>query len=104
MVQVGDSSVHGVVESCCRFASIFNQNLCFGQGVEDLALQQFVSHLAVETLNVAVLPRTTGFDEQGLHLERSQPVSHPLSNKLRAIVRSDMSRHTAPEKEPVERM
>jgi hypothetical protein len=40
----------------------FRQNLCLLQRVKDLAIQEFVAQLSVETLTVSVLPRTPLLD------------------------------------------
>ena len=37
-------------------------DLRFAQGVEDLAVEQFVAKAGIKALDVAVLPRTAGFD------------------------------------------
>jgi len=42
------------------------QNLCLFQRVKDLAVQELIPQLPVETLGVTVLPRTSRFDVQGL--------------------------------------
>jgi len=44
-----------------------DEHLCFQEGVEDFAVQQLVSQLAVEALHVAVLPWRSRLDEECLH-------------------------------------
>lgn len=41
-----------------------NEHLCFPQRVEDLAVEQLVTQLAVEALDLPVLPLTPGLDVQ----------------------------------------
>ena len=52
---------------------VFNQHLSFCQRVEDLAVEQFIPHLAIEALDVAILP--------GL-LACPQSLYHSLSETL----------------------
>jgi hypothetical protein len=54
---LGDDS--RVIYSICVVilaSPAFNQDFGFLQGVEDLLVQQFTSHLAIERLDVAVFP------------------------------------------------
>ena len=60
------------------------QDLGFLERIEDLAVQQFISHLAVEGLDVAVLPGTTWLDKQRLHTQLAQPFPQPAGYELRA--------------------
>ena len=45
-------------------APLTNDDLGFLEAVEDLTVQQLVTHFAVEAFAVAVLPRTSRFDVQ----------------------------------------
>ncbi len=74
------------VERYCTPAS--NEHHCFGQCVEDLAVQELVPQLAVEALVVAVLPGTTRLDEQRLYTEPGQPLSNQLRRELWPVVRA----------------
>ena len=63
-----------------------DQDLCFGERVEDLAVQQFIAQLPVERFHIAVLPGTSRFDEQRLDGEGGQPVPHERRRELRPVV------------------
>jgi hypothetical protein len=39
------------------FPPLFDDNLCFFQGVKDLTVKQFVSEAGIEALTVSVFPR-----------------------------------------------
>lgn len=41
-------------------APVLNDDLSLSQGVEDLAVQQFIAHSSIEQLAVSVLPGTAG--------------------------------------------
>ena len=43
-----------------------NDDLCFLQRVEDLAIQKLISQLRVEALTIAILPGAAGHDVGGL--------------------------------------
>ena len=64
----------------------FDQDLGFGQAVEDLAVEQLVAQLAVEALAVAVLPGTAGGDVGGLGADGGDPFTQGGGDELRAIV------------------
>src|SRR5690554_4080929 len=70
---------------------ILNQHLSFGQRAEDLAVEQFIPHFTIETLDVAVLPGAAFLDEQRSDVQARQPVADALSSELRAVVRTDIS-------------
>ncbi len=53
-------------------APTLDQDPGFGQGVEDLAVEQLVPEFSVEALVVAVLPWAARFDEQRLHANPRQ--------------------------------
>ena len=44
----------------------------------------------MEAFHVAVLPRTTGFDEEGLDPLLLQPIQQESGNKLGSVVRTDV--------------
>ena len=50
-----------------------NQYLGFGQRRENIPVEQFVPQFAVERLDIAILPRTARFDEEGLHAKFIEP-------------------------------
>lgn len=66
-------------------APCLDQNLRFGQSVEDRAVKQLVAKRAVERLSVAVLPRAAGSYVQRVQPAPAEPVPHRLSDELRAI-------------------
>ena len=72
---------------------LFDDNPGLSHGVEDLAIEQFVSELTVEGLAVAVLPRAAGFDKERPHLQLAKPFPHGDGRHLRAIVAADASVH-----------
>src|SRR6187455_3297124 len=63
----------------------FDDDLCLGEAVEDLAVEQFVAKLRVEALAVAVLPRAARLDERGLGADSCNPLSHSLGDELRPL-------------------
>ena len=77
-----------------------DQHLRLLERVEDLTGEQFVSKFAVEALAVTVLPRRTRFDEERLHTDTLQPVSHDLGRKLRPVVRPDVLGHATRNEQP----
>ena len=72
----------------------FDEHPCFGQRVEDLSVQQLVPELPVERFHIAVLPRASGLDDQGLYPELLQPLPDSLGRKLRTVVGPDVIRKT----------
>ena len=76
----------GVVKA----SPLFNQDLGFEQCVEDLAVEEFVSHPAVERFDVSVLPWTAGCDERGFDVQFVKPIHEMLGNELWTIVTTDM--------------
>ena len=64
----------------------FDQDLRFRHREEDLAVQQFIAQLAVERFHIAVLPRTTGFDEQRLDVQRLKPQPHERRRELGTVI------------------
>ena len=64
----------------------FDQDLSLGQSVEDLSVQELVTHRTVEALTVAILPRTAGCDVERLHTDPRQPLLHGVGDKLGAVV------------------
>src|SRR6202050_650348 len=54
------------------------QNLCLLQRVEDLAIQELIAQLSIETFTVPVLPWTSRFDIQRPRAHSPQPLSQLL--------------------------
>lgn len=79
---------------------ILNDDLCFLQRVEDLAIQKFISQLRVEALTIAILPRAAGHDVVGLGPHGREPVTQVVCNKLWAVIRADI-RWDAPQDEEI---
>src|SRR3954467_2097492 len=69
--------------------------LRLAQGVEDLAIEQFVPEPGIEALDVAVLPRASRSDVGGLASDRRDPLLDGLGDELRAVVGADVARHAA---------
>ena len=74
---------------CCSALSILRHHLGLLQRIEDLAIQAFISQLAVEAFTVPVLPGTARLDVQRLRAHRRQPLpqssamnSGPLSERM----------------------
>jgi len=44
-----------------------DQDSGFFKGEKDFPIQQSIAHVAVERLDITILPRTAQFDEQGFH-------------------------------------
>ena len=64
------------------------------EGIEELLVQEFVPKLAVEALNIPLLPRATRCDEEILGLHALEPQTHLLCGELPSVVRADVIRHT----------
>ena len=72
----------------------FDNDLGLGEAVEDLSVQQLVTQLRVEALAIAVLPRASRLDEGGLCSDGGNPLPYSLGDELRAVVGTNMARHT----------
>src|SRR3954454_15419156 len=70
-----------------------DDDLRLAKGVEDLAIEQFVSQPGIEALDVTVLPRTARSDIGGLGSDRRDPLLDGLGDKLRAVVGANVARH-----------
>ncbi len=68
-------------------APFLDQDLGLAQGVEDLAVEEFIAKPGVETLATPILPRGTRFDEGGLCPDGRDPDPDLFGDELRAIVR-----------------
>ena len=67
---------------------------CFLEAVEDFAVEQFVSKLAVEAFAVTVLPRATRLDVEGLGADLREPVAYDPGCYLRSVVGTYVFRNT----------
>jgi len=82
-----------------RVAPHLDQDLRLEQGVEALSVQALVAQPAVERLDVAVLPGAARLGEQRLHVDPPQPAAPRPRRELRAVVRADVGRRSAPHAE-----
>jgi len=73
------------------------------ESVEELPVQQLVSHLPIEALDIPVLPRAARLDEQRHRPHVSQPLSHRVRRELTAVVASHVLRCTTADEELKER-
>ena len=60
-----------------------NEDLRLLQRVEDVAVEELISELAVERLDVAVLPGRARLDEQRRYAELTEPVGVQKSGSLK---------------------
>ena len=77
------------------------ENLRLGQRVEEFPVEEFVPKLAVEGLDVPVLPGTAGFDEEGRNPDARQPLPHGGRRQLRTVVRAEIGRRARATKSAV---
>lgn len=80
---------YGVVRS----TPPFDAGLSLLQRIEDFAIEQIIPHLAIEALDVTVLPGAARLDKQRPDRQPAQPLAHPPSGELGAIVRANMRRN-----------
>ena len=64
----------------------FHDDLRLREGVEDLAVEEFIAQPGIERLDEAVLPGTAGRDVGGLRANRADPTLYGLGDELGAIV------------------
>ena len=77
-----------------------DQHLRLPQRVEDLAIEQLISKLAVERLYVAVLPRAPGLDEKRLDADTPKPVAYDRGGELRPVIATNVLGNTSRHKQP----
>lgn len=75
---------------------ILNQDLRFFERVENLPVEELVAHLAVETLDAAVLPRAAFLNEQRTHSQVRKQVSHLRGGELRAVIGAEVGGNGSP--------
>ena len=68
-----------------------DDDLALAQSVEDLAVEQLIAKVGVETLDVAVLPRAALLDVGGLGADSRDPFLHGLGDEFRSVVGPDVS-------------
>ena len=64
----------------------FHDDLRLREGVEDLAVEEFVAQPGIERLDEAVLPGTAGRDVGGLGTDRADPILHGFGDELGTVV------------------
>ena len=70
---------------------VLDEDLCLEETVEAFEVQQFVSKLAVERLDVGVLPGSTGLDVGRRDAVKSTPVPKCRGGELGTVVTTDVS-------------
>ena len=65
---------------------LLDDDWCLLQDVEDFSVEQLIAELAVEALNIAILPRAARLDEQSLRAQLVQSSADLFIGELRAIV------------------
>ena len=75
-------------------APLLGEDLHLPEGIEELPVQEFVPKLAVEALNIPILPRATRCDEEGCDSHPLEPQPHRPGGELRPVVRADVIRRT----------
>ena len=71
-------------------APLLNEDLRLEERVEALPVEALISQLAVEGLDVAVLPGAAGLDEERPHPDPLQPAAHRPGGELGAVVAADV--------------
>src|SRR5580698_519546 len=71
------------------------QNLCLLERVKDLAIQELIAQLSIETFTVPVLPWTSRFDIQRPRAHSPQPLPQLLGDELRPIVGTNVLRDSS---------
>ena len=77
----------------------FNKYLGLLQSIENLTIEQFVSELPIETLNITVFPGTTWCNKKRLDTKPFEPLANDLCRELWSVIRTDMLRGTMLDKE-----
>ena len=81
---------------------LLDQQLGLLHRVEDLAVEQLVAQLAVEILDISVLPWAARLDVQRLHADSAEPLPHDGRGELAAVVASHMLWNAAGGHEPAQ--
>jgi hypothetical protein len=74
---------------------VLDDDLGLAQGVEDLAVEQFVAQTGFEAFDEPVLPWATGGDVGGLGADRGDPLLHRFGDKLWAVIGTDVPGNAA---------
>ncbi len=67
-----------------------SEPFCGPQGFEFLDCQELIAQTAMEALRIPVLPWASWFNVKSRYVHRLEPVLDRMSNKLRAVVASNM--------------
>ena len=67
-------------------APLLNDDLGFLETVEDLPVEQFVAEFSVEAFAIAILPRASGLDVEGLGTDVCQPDANDLGRRCSPTV------------------
>ena len=76
-------------------APLLDDDACFLQRVEDLTIEQLVTHTNIEALDIAVFPRSARFDISRLCPNGPNPISNILGNELGPVVGTNVFWWTA---------
>ena len=68
---------------------LLDHDACFLHGWEFFAVQAFVSELAVEALDVTILPRASRLDVRRAYIDRFKEPTHSTCDEFRTIVASN---------------
>lgn len=71
------------------FPPLFDQDLCFAQAVENIAVEQCFTHPSVETFAIYVFPVEPLLNVGNLRAGSSDPALSGLCNELGATVQPD---------------
>ena len=63
-----------------------DEDLSLFEGIEDFAIEQFITHFAVEAFDIAVFPRAAWRDEERRDAQPFQPLPHRLGGEFGAVV------------------
>ncbi len=77
-----------------------DQHSCLGHHVEDLAVEQLVTQLAVQAFYVAVLPGAARLDVERLHADFVRSLPYRLCGEFAPVVAAHVIRHAAPGHQP----
>ena len=76
-------------------APVFGDDLSFLERIKDLAIQEFISQFAVETLAVTVFPGAPRHDVSSLRAHSAEPVSEDFGDHFWAIITANIFRYSA---------
>ena len=74
---------------------VLNDDACFLHGREFFAVQAFVSELAIETLDITILPRASRLDVSRTYIDRFKEPTHSTCDEFRTIIASNELRNSS---------